>query len=217
MLKAGYRNARQWSNQELRNVSAWRDCDKEGGTYENEYFPHASEYWITNWKSGARGFQGDLPHEIFLDLEQELPANLINCYDVVFNHTTLEHVFDVFKAFENLCALSRDVVIVVVPFLQEQHGTYGDYWRFTPWAVKRLFIRYGLEAAYMNFNDGPKGDIYVFGVGARNKESVRWLSAIEGNKADLIEQTIIGTQRMDDRSRLYKAMRQIYRKLFRKH
>jgi hypothetical protein len=144
-----FRVPRIWSNRELEkfahlfsgkgvNVSGWKDVDKEGKKYR-DYFSNISEYWITNYKSEARGFQGNQENEIFLDLEEDLDESMYCKFDVVFNHTVLEHIFDVNKAFENLCKLSNDIVIVVVPFLQEQHAEYGDYWRFTPLAVEKLF------------------------------------------------------------------------------
>lgn len=74
----------------------------------------------------------------FLDLAAEdINQELIGKYDVVFNHTTLEHIFKVEKASQNLCLMSKDIVIVIVPFLQEQHAEYGDYWRFTPLTIKK--------------------------------------------------------------------------------
>ena len=68
-----FRLPRVWSNRELRrvgsmvrgdvvNVSAWQDSDKEGGHYK-DYFPNASSYTITNWRTEARGYQGT-PGEI---------------------------------------------------------------------------------------------------------------------------------------------------------
>jgi len=197
-----FRDARRWSNRELRriapllagsvvNVSGWRDDDKEGGTYRADYFTRATEYWVTNWKAEARGLQGDLPNERFLDLEAPLPHDMLGRFDVVFNHTTLEHVFDVFKAFANLCAMSRDAVVVVVPFLQEQHGEYGDYWRFTPWALKRMFATHALVPAFLSHNDGA-GAIYVIGAGARRAATIDALRALDGNVADRVDALQIG-------------------------
>jgi hypothetical protein len=209
-----FRAARRWSNDELRriapllagsvvNVSGWRDEDKEGSTYRATYFTRASEYWITNWKSEARGLQGDLSNERFLDLEADLPDDLAGRFDVAFNHTTLEHVFDVFKAFANLCAMSRDAVIVVVPFLQEQHGEYGDYWRFTPWAIKRLFERNGVIPAYLSHNDG-KGAIYVVGAGARRDATIAVLKGLAGNCAHDMAHLQIG-RRLIERPRILRC------------
>ncbi|QXE91555.1 hypothetical protein KP001_03130 [Geomonas subterranea] len=221
MSNIRFRNSRYWSNRELRkiapllsgkvlNVSAWRDGDKEGGTYRENYFTGAASYGITNWKAEAKGFQGDLPGEIFLDLEEELPLELAGGFDVVFNHTTLEHVFEVFTAFSNLCRLSRDVVIVVVPFLQEQHAPYGDYWRFTPWAIQKLFLKSGLTPAYLNFNDGPKDAIYIFAAGARNPETAARLGKVEGNRLDKVDQTYLGVRFMDREPLLLKGLRALY-------
>ncbi len=176
-----FRLPRVWSNRQLEriaplfhgdvvNVSAWKDEDKEGRRYR-DYFVNAASYWLTNWRSEARGFQ-NYPNEIFLDLEQELPQELIDRFDVVFNHTTLEHIYNVQKAFRNLCLLSRDVVIVVVPFLQPYHSDYGDYWRFSPLCLKRLYEDNGLAVLSLNWNSHRMSSVYVFGVGSKHPE--RW-------------------------------------------
>ncbi|NJA05727.1 hypothetical protein HC024_08315 [Methylococcaceae bacterium WWC4] len=193
---------RLWSNKELKkcanlvngsvvNVSGWRDSDKEGGTYKS-YFSLASEYWITNWKAEARGWQGNLDHELFLDLETDLPSELIQRFDTVFNHTTLEHVFDVFKAFENLCGLAKNTVIMVVPFLQQQHGEYGDYWRFTPWCLQRLFQRNGFELAYVSDNDGRRDAIYLFAIAVRRPADIARFSALPGNRLEYVTKRFVG-------------------------
>jgi len=158
------------------NVSGWKDEDKEGGTYR-QYFSQAKSYTITNYKSEARGFQG-MQNEIFLDLTQDLPSNLLSKFDVVFNHTTLEHIFEVEKAFQNLCDMSRDVVIIVVPFLQQMHADYGDYWRFTPLAVKKLFEKYSFEVLHLSFNTDANASVYVFAVASRHPE--RWNGILHG-------------------------------------
>lgn len=179
-----FRLARIWSNWELRriaplftgsvvNVSAGDDIDKEGGTYA-EYFANASEYALTNYSPGSfRGFQGR-PNEYLFDLTAEPPDELVGRFDVVLNHTTLEHVFEVRTAFANLCRLSRDVVIVVVPFAQVQHENeaYQDFWRFTPTCMERLFTENGLEIVYQSANNDTNAAVYLLAVGARNPD--RW-------------------------------------------
>lgn len=180
-----YRLARIWSNQELDrfaplfegdivNVSGWQDVDKQGRHY-SDYFKSARSYTITNYKSEARGFQG-MPGEIFLDLIQPLPAELRDRFDVVFNHTVLEHIYEVHAAFRNLCAMSKDVVVLVVPFLQPMHSNYGDYWRFSPMAVQRLFAENGLKLMYCSFNRQPQASIYLFAIAAKHPE--RWQGRI---------------------------------------
>ena len=175
-----FRIPRIWSNSELKkiakhfkgdiiDVSAWNDKDKEGSTYR-DYFVNASSYTISNYKAESRGLQG-IDGEIFLDLTKTLPSDLMNKFDVVFNHTTLEHIFEVENAFKNLCLMSKNYVIVVVPFLQEMHASYGDYWRFTPLAIKELFKKNGFETAYLSFNEDKKTSIYIFAVGTKKKET----------------------------------------------
>lgn len=176
---------RFWSNQELRkfaplfggeivNVSGWQDLDKEGNTYQS-YFVNANNYYITNYKSDARGFQG-YPNEIFLDLEKELPIEVIDKFDVVFNHTVLEHIFDVNTAFKNLCLMSKDIVILVVPFLQQMHANYGDYWRFTPLSIKKMFEQKEMSILYLSFNSHQNASVYILTIAT--KHPAKWQDKI---------------------------------------
>jgi hypothetical protein len=175
------RLARLWSNQELArvaglfdgdvvNVSGWRDDDKFGRKYRS-YFERAGSYTITNYVADARGWQGG-EDEVFLDLTQPLPEHLRGAFDTVFNHTVLEHVYEVRLAFENLCAMTRDVVLLVVPFLQPMHTEYGDYWRFTPLAVRNLFEENELTLLSVTFNSHVSASVYLFAVASRHPE--RW-------------------------------------------
>jgi len=180
-----YRLPRVWSNGELKkfahrfdgdivNVSGWQDGDKQGNCYR-DYFTQAKTYTITNYKSEHRGFQG-YENEIFLDLEKSLPENLIGKFDVVFNHTVLEHVFEVNTAFKNLCLMSKDIVIIVVPFLQEMHTNYGDYWRFTPLTIKKLFEVNNLSLLYLSFNSHKNASTYIFAIATKNES--KWKDKI---------------------------------------
>ncbi len=181
-----FRRARIWSNQQLKkiaplftgdiiNVSGWKDYDKRGCFYK-DYFINSGSYKISNYK-GDSGFQGGLD-EIYLDLEEDLNEENINKFDIVFNHTTLEHIFEVKKAFKNLCLLSRDIVIVVVPFLQEMHPgeSFKDYWRFTPFNIKKMFDKNGLELIYIDANNNSRESVYIFAVGSKNPE--KWKNKI---------------------------------------
>jgi hypothetical protein len=178
MIEKRFRWPRIWSNNELKkfaslfsgdiiNVSGWTDEDKEGDKYSN-YFTNKNSYSISNFSSDKKGLQG-FDNEFYLDLEKDLPTDLISKYDVVFNHTTLEHVFDCFKAFNNLCLLSKDVVIVVVPYLQQVHGLgYLDYWRFTPHTMKQLYENNGMKLRYCSANGGDDSSIYLFCIGYKS-------------------------------------------------
>jgi hypothetical protein len=181
-----FRLARIWSNDELRdlapsfdghvvNVSGWDDRDKEGDRYRS-YFTRATAYSLTNF-SGTRGLTGS-EGEHYLDLAGDVPAELAGRFDVVFNHTTLEHIFDIRRAFANLCRLSRDVVIVVVPFAQQQHETesFGDYWRFTPSCLRRLYEENDLTVVYESESPHADAASYLLFVGARQPE--RWIDRL---------------------------------------
>ncbi|HRK82282.1 MAG TPA: hypothetical protein PLZ12_12640 [Saprospiraceae bacterium] len=182
-----FRLPRIWSNLELKkfahlfggevvNVSAWKDSDKEGRQYK-DYFINAISYSLTNYNADARGFQG-IENEIFLDLTAELPTSLHKSFDVAFNHTTLEHIFEVNTAFDNICKISRDIVIIVVPFLQEMHGEYGDYWRFTPSAIIKMFERNKMEVLHLSFNKHPESSVYIFAIASHLPE--KWVTVING-------------------------------------
>lgn len=177
-----FRIARLWSNRQLRviapffrgdvvNVSAWDDRDKEGRYYK-DYFVNASSYSYTNYR-GYRGFQGRA-NEYPLDLTDRVPDELKERFDVVFNHTTLEHIFDVRKAFANLCELSRDIVIVVVPFAQVQHESsdWKDYWRFTPTCLRALYQENRLSVIYEAESPHRDAGVYLLSVASRHPQ--RW-------------------------------------------
>ena len=179
---------RIWSNKELRkfsshfygdivNVSGWKDEDKEGQKYSS-YFENKKSYTITNYVSEARGFQG-AENEIFIDLTNDLPSEHIQKYDVVFNHTVLEHIFEIDKAFSNLCALTKDIAIVIVPFLQPMHADYGDFWRFTPLCLQRLFEKNGMKVLYCSYNNPINASVYIFCIATKNIE--KWKDILPSN------------------------------------
>lgn len=211
-----FRAPRVWSNTILRrlaplfsgsvvNVSGWKDSDKEGGHYK-DYFTNASSYAITNYPSKRGGEEGT--GWISLDLEKDAPAELRSQYDVVFNHTTLEHVFEVNKAFESLCTLSRDIVLIVVPFLQEMHiyeDGYKDYWRFTPYAVRNLFEQNGFTLLYIDVNDRPKESVYVVAVGS--KQPANWQGKLPAPERDAFRRA--GSQAISAHGPLYSVGKRI--------
>jgi hypothetical protein len=177
----GAQPIRIWSNRELKkvaknfggdviNLSGWEDKDKEGRFYR-EYFPKAKNYTVSNY---TPSHASNKTTEIILNLEKPLPKKLEGKFDVVLSHTNLEHIFDIFTAFKNHCKLSRDIVIIIVPFIQQQHETveFKDYWRFTPSSLRELFMRNGLTTIYEAFNDEPNTVNYLLFVGSRFPD--RW-------------------------------------------
>lgn len=175
---------RRWSNAELRrlgplfggdivNVSGWKDEDKENGHYR-DYFPSASGYTVTNYRGSSAEGDG-IEGEVFLDLQAPLPPDMAGRFDVAFCHTALEHMSDASLAVRNLVEMSRDAVVVVVPFMQDEHyapGLYGDFWRFTPLGLKRLFEDNGMQLVYLSANDSPWYPVYLLAVASRTPE--RW-------------------------------------------
>ena len=110
---------------------------------------------------------------LYIDLEKDIPEEICGKYDVVFNHTVLEHIFDVFTAFKNLCSISKDVVIFIVPQFQQIHDYergYKDYWRFTPFSVDRLFQKNGFTILYRKTTYGFSESMYLFYIASKQPE-----------------------------------------------
>jgi hypothetical protein len=169
-----FRAPRIWSNSELAQfaplfsgtvcyASAASGNDKQGGQYR-DYFTNASEWLTTNMHK-------DEYTDFELNLETDLPDSMAGICDCVFNHTTLEHIYDCRKAFSNLCAMSRDVVMVVVPYIQQIHevdGFFSDFWRFTPFAMQRMYQENNLTLRYCSANGAERTSIYLFCIGYRD-------------------------------------------------
>lgn len=161
---------RIWSNREIAriaagvtgdvvHVSAWLDEDKEGRRYR-DYFTGASSYTTTN-VGGERGEGGD--EDLHLDLSEPLPPALEKAFDVVFNHTTLEHVHAVQLAIDNLFAMARREVLVVVPFMQVEHWespSFADHWRMTSFGLAQASLDHGFEVLSLTSNHNPVWPIY---------------------------------------------------------
>ena len=171
---------RNWSNRELRkigvlftgdviNVSAAEDRDKQGNKYKS-YFPKAKSYTISNYGKGIEGFS-DYNDQIILDLSIRYDGRF-GKYDVAFNHTVIEHLSSVDLSIDNLCNLSNDIVITVVPFIQHFHGrkdSYTDYWRLSPEALIKEFNKRGFSTIYINWNDDfPIMNVYILHVASKN-------------------------------------------------
>lgn len=183
-----FRAARVWSNKELEkyacyfkgsvvNVSAWKDRDKEGGRYQ-DYFINAKSYSITNYGGGMGKSDGELSlPEYELDLTKPLPKEMVRKFDNVFNHTTLEHVYENRVAFRNLCEMANDAVIVIVPWVQEVHtceGSYDDYWRYSPYAMEKLYEENGFSMVVCNHNNNFDTAVYLFCIGIRNEKLIEY-------------------------------------------
>lgn len=175
-----FRLPRIWSNRILRNlgplfkgdvinVSGWKDQDKEGHRYK-DYFPNCHAYYISNFEEGRGADDDDGLTNFLIDLSVPIPPEFYERFDVVFSHTVLEHIFEVDVAFKNTCDMSRDIVILVVPFAQETHGSdygMGDYWRFTPSGLQNLFAKNNFTIVYETATPYENAGIYLFIVGSR--------------------------------------------------
>ncbi|MEN8155076.1 MAG: hypothetical protein ABFR75_13750 [Acidobacteriota bacterium] len=178
------KSIRVWSNRELKkfsslfdgeviNVSGWQDKDKEGGKYR-DYFCSSKNYYISNYSDDkVRGESESTNTDFVIDLEEKIDPVFIDRFDVVFHHTILEHVSDPVFVFRNLSLMTKDIFISVVPFKQKLHfekGSYGDYFRFSPMAMRKLYEDNGFTILYESFSPPPLIDIYLFYIGYRKKK-----------------------------------------------
>lgn len=150
------------------NVSGWKDEDQNGSHYKG-YFTNATSYAISNADESSKG-KGSNNDEFEVDLNVPINDELKEKYDVVFNHTTLEHVYELKTAFRNLCEMSRDVVILVVPVLQQIHFSegYGDYNRLTTMGIVKSFEENGFETVVLQTNEQQFASIYCFAIAVRD-------------------------------------------------
>jgi len=176
-------NPRLWANDELLkfshlfygdvvNVSAGKDNDKSGKDYR-DYFQNANSYTITNY---FPEFTGRYDYsEIELDLSEKIDEDLLKKrFDVVLNFTVLEHIYNVKEAVENLSKMSKDIILTVVPFIQELHqipSQYKDYWRISPYSLSQLFEYNGFRTIYISWNSDPLGNIYIFHIASCKPEN----------------------------------------------
>lgn len=72
--------------------------------------------------------------------------------------------------------MSRDIMILVVHFLQKMHSMYDDFWRFTPTAVKNMFEENVMRVLYLNFNDKKNASVYIFCFASRYEN--KWCCTI---------------------------------------
>jgi len=68
--------------------------------------------------------------------------------------------------------MTRDVLVIVLPFLQPYHSPYGDYWRFSPLAVDRMCKDNQMSLLYCSFNEHWFSSVYLFAIAAKHPE--RW-------------------------------------------
>lgn len=178
----GYTNVRLWSNEDVRkvgellghlhgiiNVSGDLDEDKYGSHYRN-YF-NTAKYDISNYESDDfRGGSGD---SLKIDLEKPIPSSLLNSYELVFNHTTLEHVWDVRMAMDNLVKLSSRYIYIIVPFKQKLHfydEGFKDYHRLTHFWFREYAKRNQLKVLYENYGPKDSLDVYISVLLSKNQQ-----------------------------------------------
>ncbi|MDB2411949.1 hypothetical protein N9W31_00695 [Litoricolaceae bacterium] len=148
------------------NISGWEDSDKDGRRYF-DYFKQIKlkKYDISN----VGGYRGAVSqNQLCIDLDdRSFLAEPF--YDLVFCHTVLEHVFDLFNAVRILSDLSSRFVFCVVPHVQQSHSTedFGDYWRFNKEGIERLFLNQGITSWVSLYAERNGSSSYLCFIGSK--------------------------------------------------
>lgn len=69
--------------------------------------------------------------DIIFDLNYDLPEELIGKFDIVFDGGVIEHVFDVVKAFKNLCQMTK-VGGYIFNINPVYNYLYNTFWNISP-------------------------------------------------------------------------------------
>lgn len=118
--------------------------------------------WRTTLRPFARSYTSadlvrchdELDH--LVDLTQTLPF-ADHSYDTVFCCSVLEHLFDYERAMAEMARILRPGgrLVLSLPFLFYRHGDPDDYFRFSPYAIRRLAERHGLAVTVLH----PQGGV----------------------------------------------------------
>jgi hypothetical protein len=172
------------------NVSGWKDEDKAGGVYR-DYYKEIEQYTISNIGGlhGMPEYKDPKNHWLELDLCKPVSKDLVNRFDVVFNHTVLEHVAEIEIALDNLARMSKDMLVIVVPFSQSMHytGSYSDYLRFTPFYFTESLKKYGYTLLVFDKNQQPFEHIYITMIFSRYPEKHSFIDEKPENLDVLIQ------------------------------
>ncbi len=94
----------------------------------------------------------------------------------------------------NIAAITREHLLIVVPFIQDEHyrpGIFGDYWRFMPQGLYRLVESHGFAPVYINANDSPWYPVYLVLVAARHPEQWEGPRQLWDDKHRLARETFV--------------------------
>lgn len=71
--------------------------------------------------------------------------------------------------------MTRDTVIIVLPFAQLEHGKdhYNDYWRFTLQSLNKLFELNEMEVIYQCANNEINTSVYIMAVATKKPKKWR--------------------------------------------
>ena len=85
--------------------------------------------------------------EQICDLNEEIPELLHHSFDLVIDTGTLEHCFNVGRAFVNMCQLVKvkGYVLTQAPLNKPNHG----FWNFSPCVYENFFTQNNWKIAYL--------------------------------------------------------------------
>lgn len=104
-----------------------------------------------------------------------------NIASVVLCLETIEHIFNVFKAIEEMKRIiKRDEGVLIMSSLFDFgiHSHPFDYWRFTPECFRRLLSDF--DVTIVVAQGDPTSPRSVFGMGVRTKDKDKWKDILSG-------------------------------------
>jgi hypothetical protein len=111
-----------------------------------------------------------------------------NTASVVLCMETIEHIFDVFRAVNEMKRVIKNedgVLIMSSLFNAGIHSYPSDYWRFTPQCFLRLLADF--DVSLVIAQDNPVFPTSIFGIGVKTKNKDKWkdMLSIIANKFEV--------------------------------
>lgn len=125
----------------LRNIQLTGRVLDVGGGEQPYYWNYFGDCHLT-----SADMNPQLTGGIIVDLEAPLPIES-NTYDGIICLSVLEHVFNYDQLVKEIFRIKKPEAYVHfwIPFMIQPHGPYGDYFRFTDFALKKIFLEAGYQ------------------------------------------------------------------------
>lgn len=156
------------------SIKEWHGIESKFEIVDTEFF-----FTALNLEVNFFDIRKIRQNEIILDLNEELPKELENAYDIVLDCGTLEHCFNVGIAFINMLKLSKieGMVMTSTPLNYPNHG----FWSFSPCVYENFFRVNSWKMLFYLAVDGSSNIIDVKDLNTKRidapKRSIQYVAA----------------------------------------